>query len=659
MKRSQQTLRRQSSIAASKRISVQLQNEPVDEPDAFQLTRRAKQPSSSVSPPPEDASDASSEDHAPSSPGSVIKGEEDEEEEAVEAPQPLRKKQKTTKGGTRKPNGNAQLHERLFGTAAGHLRADREACALSARLHNLSYHRPLLLDGPEGPAGRASLLSWFDSVSTARAMPWRKAWLDPRGGGGTDDGDDDEMRRLLERRAYEVWISEIMLQQTRVAVVIGYWTRWMAAWPTIRDLAAADADDVLAMWRGLGYYSRATRIHEAAKLVVADPAMRGLLPEDARELAAKVPGVGPYTAGAISAIVYGRPAPMVDGNVLRVLSRQLGLYVDVKTEKAVIDLLWAAAGALVKAVAWDGAGTKDGQDHSQEEPPISDRPGQWGQALMELGSTICTPKPDCSSCPITSTCRAYAEGKQKAAKKAAGKSQTALRDVEDLCTFCQPFDEDQDEATPLEAVSDDNAKAKPKAKKQLTLSSFAFKQSTGGKPASNAPPKADSGAVLEAIVNHAKRFPVKTIKKAVRQEEIIVCAIRRNDGQYLIQRRPQKGLLAGLWEFPSKDLPTAEERTPKRRKQLAKSFGPGLLSSSTKAGSQLRHHGELGSVPWLFSHIKLTMHVHLFTLDDGDEVDSAFVSNDPQRPLRWSDSIEDESMGTGMRKCWGLVKEIE
>ncbi|KAF4512789.1 hypothetical protein G6O67_000127 [Ophiocordyceps sinensis] len=477
-----------------------------------------------------------------------------------------------SRGSSKKPN----LHLRLFSSSSS--TSSHPPCLPPARLHSPDYHRPLLLSGPSAAEHRRSLLSWFDSVSAVRAMPWRKPWIDPA------DDDPLELRPALEVRAYEVWISEVMLQQTRVAVVVEYWNRWMARWPTIRDLARAHPDHVLAAWRGLGYYSRATRIHEAAKLVVHDPDMRGLLPSDPALLAARVPGIGRYTAGAISAIVFGRPEPMVDGNVLRVLSRQLGLYANVKTDKAVIDTVWAAADALVKAVARDEA--------SKES--LSDRPGRWGQALMELGSTVCTPKPDCSSCPITSTCRVYNE----ADALASGAARDPAVDMEDLCLVCMPFEEAM---TPREAIAD-----------------------------------------------YARRFPAKVAKKAVRQEETVVCAIRHPDGSYLIQRRPPKGLLAGLWELPGAAVSKPGSTTAETRAQLARSHAATLVTGS----GGLVHVGELGSVPWLFSHIKLTMHVHLLVADGRE------LAGDAQ-PRRWSRTVDAESMGTGMRKCWALVRHAE
>jgi A/G-specific adenine glycosylase len=515
------------------------------------------------------------------------------------------------------------------------IRDKTPACAPPTRLHTINYHRALLLDDQDG---RSALLSWFDSVSTSRSMPWRKPWIDP-----STIPDPDALRSALERRAYEVWISEIMLQQTRVATVIDYWNRWMAKWPTIQDLAAATPDDVLSAWRGLGYYSRATRIHEAAKLVVKDGEMKGLLPADASQLEAKVPGVGRYTAGAISAIVFGRAEAMVDGNVIRVLSRQLGLYADFKTSKAPTDVVWAAADALVKAVASDGP-------LGAEEMRGSDRPGRWGQALMELGSTVCTPKPNCSACPINSTCRAYGEG--KLAAEDAGhdtvKLDSSVLDIEDMCTLCDLMEEPEVEPT---------KKTNAKAKKEAPISQCFTKKKT-------ASPSATTELVPEqmtVVVNHAARFPAKGVKKAVRVEQNIVLAIRRHDGRYLIQKRPEKGLLANLWELPSVSIAEANAHsatfTAKSEKNLA------ILHASVILGSNLsdkvlplKHVRALGAVPWLFSHIRLTMHLHLFTLDEGHD---DLLPADPQSRWETAEKIDEESMGTGMRKCWALVKEAE
>ncbi|KAI0973178.1 DNA glycosylase [Xylaria arbuscula] len=564
-----------------------------------------------------------------------------------------RKINPSSKVGQKQKNGNLQVFQQLF--KADGVVYDIPPCQLPQRIHNIDYHRPLLLDSRKG---RDELLKWFDSVSSHRSMPWRKSWIDPR----VYADDPALLRQKLEQRAYEVWISEIMLQQTRVAVVIDYWNRWMEKWPTIHELAAASSDDVLAAWRGLGYYSRATRIHGAAKLVCEDSTMNGLLPSSVDRLVAKVPGVGPYTGGAISAIVFGKAAPMVDGNVLRVLSRQLGLLGDVKTDKSVIDLLWAAADSLVKAVAQD---SPEDETSTAGEDQISDRPGRWGQALMELGSTICNPKPDCEACPISATCRVYGEGLQLASTKGLApkaiptSTKSSPLDIEDSCNFCKPFEEvaqsNGDGDAEILPVSKKNT-AKPRVPRQATLSAF-FTQTSESKKSAEPAPTELSAAGLGVIVEHARKFPVKIIKKAVKEQETLVCAIRRSDGRYLIHRRPHKGLLAGLWEFPSWIVPEDDENTAKTRKRAAELHASAVLDPTLKSKSsthpKLKYVGDLGSVPWLFSHLKLTMHVFLFELKcSDDEFESLPDTND-----RWSDAVEDESMGTGMRKCWELVRE--
>lgn len=294
------------------------------------------------------------------------------------------KEQGKEQGKNRDKAGYASLEAAMLGGRGD--AADARPARLPARAHAVGYHAPALGgDGAFGRAARARLLAWYTAVKAARGMPWREPWLDPSEPGWAE---------RVGERAYRVWLSEIMLQQTRVATVVDYWTRWMARWPTLRALAAASRDDVLAQWKGLGYYSRATRIHEAAQLVVS--ANDGRLPASAAALRT-VPGVGPYTAGAVSSIVYGHPEAVLDGNVVRVLTRQLGLRAPV-TDKPVVDILWRVAARLVACAAADYG------------PTPSYVPGDWNQAIMELGSTLCVPlNPDCGQCPIRSTCRVYAE----------------------------------------------------------------------------------------------------------------------------------------------------------------------------------------------------------------------------------------------------------
>ena len=207
--------------------------------------------------------------------------------------------------------------------------------------------------------GRA-LLAWY--AKHRRELPWRKS-LDP----------------------YAVWVSEMMLQQTQVATVIPYFQAWMQRFPDVAALAGAAESDVLHAWQGLGYYSRARNLRRAAQEMVSKHA--GRVPELVTELRA-LPGIGPYSAGAISSIAYGRAEPLVDGNVIRVLSRLFALRGDPNRAPLKNDL-WEVARALVPAAA----------------------PGDFNQALMELGATVCTPqKPRCATCPLATDCAALAQG---------------------------------------------------------------------------------------------------------------------------------------------------------------------------------------------------------------------------------------------------------
>jgi A/G-specific adenine glycosylase len=210
----------------------------------------------------------------------------------------------------------------------------------------------------------SSLLEWYKT--NARELPWR----------GSQD-------------AYAVWVSEIMLQQTRIETVIPYYQRWMERFPTILTLAAASPQDVLSVWEGLGYYSRAHNLHHAAKLVVEKYA--GNLPPNLEALC-KLPGIGRYTAGAIASIAFGIDAPVLDGNVRRVLARLFDLDKPVSLPSSE-KLLWELASKHLPA----------GQA------------GDYNQALMDLGATICTPRtPNCPNCPLINLCLAYERGVQEA-----------------------------------------------------------------------------------------------------------------------------------------------------------------------------------------------------------------------------------------------------
>jgi len=209
---------------------------------------------------------------------------------------------------------------------------------------------------------RRNLLDWY--AQQRRELPWR------------DEPDP-----------YRVWISEVMLQQTQVATVTPYYERFVRRFPTLNDLASATLDEVLKAWEGLGYYARARNLHAAAGRVMAEHG--GQLPAGYAALR-RLPGFGDYTAGAVASIAFGERVPAVDGNVKRVLARLLAITDDV-ARGATSRRLRALAGALVPA----------------------DRPGDFNQALMELGATICTPgTPRCLLCPVRAECEGQAQGIQ-------------------------------------------------------------------------------------------------------------------------------------------------------------------------------------------------------------------------------------------------------
>ena len=206
-----------------------------------------------------------------------------------------------------------------------------------------------------------ALLAWYER--NKRDLPWRD-----------------------RPSAYRTWVSEIMLQQTRAEAVKPYYLRFLAALPTVKDLADADDDRLLKLWEGLGYYSRARNLKRAAQVIMREH--NGAIPSSPEALL-KLPGIGLYTAGAIASIAYGVPVPAVDGNVLRVCARLFADPADIALEQTKRDV----SARLLRAMP-------------------QDRPGDFNQALMELGACVCLPKsPKCEACPLADHCLAHAQGR--------------------------------------------------------------------------------------------------------------------------------------------------------------------------------------------------------------------------------------------------------
>ena len=228
-----------------------------------------------------------------------------------------------------------------------------------------------LPDGRWKKSFTRKLRAWFDGAK--RDLPWRRS-----------------------RDPYRIWVSEIMLQQTTVAAVVAYFNRFMEAFPNVQALAAAPEREVLRLWEGLGYYRRARQLHAAAQKIVGE--YSGVFPSDPAGVRA-LPGIGRYTAGAISSIAYDLPEPILEANTVRLLSR-LSAYRDDPLAKPGQEHLWGWAAALVP----------------KEEP------GLFNQALMELGALLCTPRePQCPACPVASLCGARKLGLEREIPKPKAK----------------------------------------------------------------------------------------------------------------------------------------------------------------------------------------------------------------------------------------------
>lgn len=298
-----------------------------------------------------------------------------------------------------------------------------------------------------------ALLAWYDV--NARVLPWR----------GTHD-------------PYRIWLSEIMLQQTRVQAVIAYYERFLAACPTVESLAALPQDALFKLWEGLGYYSRARNLHAAAKIL----STRGGFPQTAAEWR-KLPGVGDYTAAAVASIAFGEAVPAVDGNLLRVSARVTACPDDILSAKTRRDFTAALQEAIDPA-----------------------RPDAWNQAMMDLGAMICLPNgaPLCERCPAAAFCAARREG--------------------------------------------------------LT-----------------------------------ERLPVRAEKKKRRVEERTVFLLLQN-GRVALRKRPEKGLLAGLWEFPN---------------VVGSLDASGAEIVLAQWGFSVKALTPLGAAKHIFTHVEWDMHGYL------------------------------------------------
>ncbi|XP_058197461.1 adenine DNA glycosylase isoform X1 [Rhododendron vialii] len=399
---------------------------------------------------------------------------------------------------------------------------------------------------------RASLLEWYDL--NQRDLPWRR--ISSCSVEGKDGNDEEES----ERRAYAVWVSEVMLQQTRVQAVIGYFNRWMQKWPTLGHLARASLEEVNEMWAGLGYYRRARYLLEGAKKIVEGG---DIFPKTVAALR-KVPGIGDYTAGAIASIAFKEAVPVVDGNVVRVVARLKAISANPK-HSVTIKNFWKLSGQLV-------------------DPS---RPGDFNQALMEFGATVCTPlSPSCSVCPVSAHCCAL---------------------------------------------------------------SLATKQR--------------SAQVTD--------YPIKVVKSKQRHDFAAVTVVEilegqdtkeefQLDGRFLLVKRPEEGLLAGLWEFPSVLVEVEADLATRRHaidQFLKKSFKLDVKKSCSVVSRE-----DIGEYVHVFSHIRLKMFVELLVirLKGGKHV---LHGKPDSKTMAWKsvDGKALSSMGltSGVRKVYSMIQKFK
>ena len=310
-----------------------------------------------------------------------------------------------------------------------------------------------------------ALLSWWDSGHTH--WPWRD-----------------------NRDPYAIWVVEVMLQQTQIATVLPYYMRWMKRFPTLTDLVDASLDDVLKAWEGLGYYSRARNLHTAAGIVVER--LDGHIPQTLEGLM-NLPGIGRYSASAIASIAFNLAVPAVDGNVTRIISRLFDLPDDIG-KPATKDKMWNLAGGLLSL----------------------DRPGDFNQALMELGQTICLlSTPDCQKCPLSTACLAYRRGTQ-----------------------------------------------------------------------------------LER--------PVRQKRPPTPHFQVTAGIIYRDDGWFLITKRPLNGLLGGLWEFPGGKQEDGESLEDSLRREIMEELG-----------IDIEVDRRLVVVDHAYTHFRITLHAFIAQKKEG------------------------------------------
>ncbi|KAL3625779.1 hypothetical protein CASFOL_030308 [Castilleja foliolosa] len=438
----------------------------------------------------------------------------------------------------------AKRHHAPPTTAVFPMKRCRQAETISKAPVEVADIEDISFSGEEITKIRASLLDWYSQ--NRRDLPWRRI----------SSGENDVGIEEGERRAYAVWVSEVMLQQTRVQTVVDYFNRWMEKWPTIRHLAQASIEEVNEMWAGLGYYRRAKFLLEGAKMIVESG---DEFPKTASSLQ-KVRGIGNYTAGAIASIAFQEAVPVVDGNVVRVITRLKAISANPKNSTTVKNI-WKLATQLV-------------------DPS---RPGDFNQSVMELGATLCSVvAPSCSTCPVSFQCRALSLSKN-------------------------------DESVQVTDYPIKVAKAKPR-----------------------------------------HDFSAVSVVEIVEEGSL-------SESRYILVKRPDEGLLAGLWEFPSVSL-KGEADLSSRRKTVD-SFLKQSFGLDVKKSCKLAVREEVGVCVHVFSHIRLKMYVELLVFHLSEGGMDFLLKEQGNATMKWKcvDGKALSSLGltSGVRKVYTMVEKFK
>lgn len=444
-------------------------------------------------------------------------------------------------------------------------------------------------------------------------------------------------------RAYRTWVSEIMLQQTRVEAVIPYYEKWMLRFPTVQDLASASEEDVNAHWAGLGFYRRARLLHKGAKYVVND--LGGLIPQTVDELMI-IDGIGRYTASAIASIAFDQCVPVVDGNVCRVLSRLKGIANHIKAPAMKDNYGWILAEQIVSA--------GDGK-----------YAGEVNQALMELGATYCAPsgtgvdpsdplRQFYSSTKLGMHICKLRQRDKKTVNELISKAMVAAKGKQ-CCPIC---DTDGVSASFLKIVEDFDSLQTNASKKSAIINDNDF-----------------------AELGHSN-LPTAPPKKAKREELIVIVALSYqspNDSKWLMTKRPPEGLLAGQWEFPSSCIwsstPTKGQKTSitipalseKKKDRAIQELLSGYFLQDSTLGDlwldpQTRTVSHKDPIEHVFSHVRHTMLLGFGELQSSHAYSSPFLEQDSftieSKEFRWmsESDMQDVGITSGVRKVLSQMK---